>query len=237
MAQAVAQFPSIKQAIRGRFNEMDKSTIVSIFPKHVRQIHHTIQPGIFELPPGSIEHPSLLVVGPSSWWRDIDDDQPLLEIPVGSVNIANSVVRDWCNGLIVCDMDMIMPGLFFLPGEISVEILKKDYKSQLALAELKQKNFYTALIKLADTLWNNSNGNPISISADMRLAANELGLTTREWMADHRAAEMIRCVACGSFRNPAFPICHTCHNIIDPALAQSLGIIPTPESAPQVKSK
>lgn len=236
MAQAVAQFPSTKQAIRGRVNEMDKSTIVSIFPKAIREVKHTIQPGIFELAPGTLDNPSILVVGSSSWWRDIDDDQPLLEIPVSSVNIADSVVRDYCNGLIACDMNMIMPGLFFLPGEFSAEIVKRDYKKQLTLADTKQKNFYTALIKLADTLWNNSNGNPISISSDMRLAATELGLSTREWMADFRASEMIRCVACGSFRNPQFPICHTCHNIIDPALAQSLGIIPTPESAP-VKTK
>jgi hypothetical protein len=76
---------------------MDKTTIVSIYPNEIIETKPTIQPGRFVIPAGSFEKPSITVVGPSSWWREIDMDQPLLEIPVSSVQIADSVIKDYCN--------------------------------------------------------------------------------------------------------------------------------------------
>ena len=84
----VGQFPSHRMAMRAPVNPLDKSTVVSIFPREIHEIKHTLIPGEFYIPPGSYENPSILVVGPSSWWRDIDPDQPLIEIPVSSVLIA-----------------------------------------------------------------------------------------------------------------------------------------------------
>lgn len=223
-----------RQTLRAPVNPLDKSTVVSILPKRIYEEKPTIQPGLFVMEPGSIENPSLLVVGPSSWWKEIDESQPLLEIPVSSIQIANSIVRDYCNGLIACDMEGIMPGMFFVPGEITLAILKKEYKSTLDTAITKQRNWYAALVKLGDALYSNSGGNPLAISGDMRLAARELGLTNKDWMADFKSMEMIRCVACGSLRNPLYPICGTCHNIIDIERAKELNILPMP--ATQSKS-
>jgi hypothetical protein len=61
---------SRRRIIRSAPNPTDKSTIVSIFPRLVDEIKHTIQPGRFIIMPGSVEKPSILVIGPSSWWRD-----------------------------------------------------------------------------------------------------------------------------------------------------------------------
>ena len=113
--------PSNRRTIRAPVNPLDKSTVVSILPKPISERKATIQPGTFELPPGSFDKPSILVVGPSSWWREVDEGQPLLEIPVASVIIADSIVKDYCNGLLACDMGDRMPGLFYLPGIFTVE--------------------------------------------------------------------------------------------------------------------
>ena len=49
----VGEFPGLAQSnrrtIRAPVNPMDKSTVVSILPKHISERKATIQPGIFEL--------------------------------------------------------------------------------------------------------------------------------------------------------------------------------------------
>lgn len=212
---AVGAFPGIndwkRRTIRGPVNPLDKSTIVSIFPKEIDEKKPTISPGRFIIPPGTYEKPSVLVVGPSSWWRDIDEDQPLLEIPVSSIQIADSVVKDYCNGYLACDMDTSMPGLFYVNGELDVAAIRKQYPHEIEKANARQKTWYSVLIKLADSLWARSNGNPLAISDDMRLAAKELNLKTKDWMKDFQMIDMVRCKACGNLKNPQFPVCASCH--------------------------
>lgn len=212
----VGAFPGInqlrKRTIRGPVNPMDKSTVVSIFPKDINEVKHTIEPGRFQIKAGTYESPSILVVGPSSWWREIDEEQPLLEIPVSSIQIADAIVKDYCNGILACNMGDSMPGMFYVPGEHTIVGIKKQYQHLLDAAKVKQKTFYESLVKLADMLWARSQGNPLAISDDMRLAARELNLTSvKDWMKDFTMINMVRCKACGSLKNPEFPICATCH--------------------------
>ena len=222
----VGTFPGMdwrRRTIRGPINPMDKSTIVSIYPKDVDERKATISPGIFQIKAGSPSKPSILVVGPSSWWRDIDEDQPLLEIPVSSIQIADSVVRDYCNGILGCNMEDIMPGLFYVPGAktdvrgtvdnlATMDWIMKEYSRELKAAEQRQKNWYALLIKMADSLWARSNSNPLAISDDMRMAAREMGQSdTKDWMKSFQMVDMVRCKACGSLKNPQFPICAQCH--------------------------
>jgi len=203
-----------RRPIKAPINPRDKSTIVSIFPKDIVEYKHTIVPGRFELGAGSYENPSILVVGPSSWWREIDEDQPLLEIPQHSVQIADSFVTDYCNGVLGYSTGVSSPGLFYLSGEDkTVNEIKRDYRKALDKARDIQISWYNALIKLADSLWARSNGNPLAISDDMRLAARETGQTVKDWMKDHQMTSMVRCDACGSLKNPDYPVCATCHAI------------------------
>lgn len=225
----VGEFPGLqnnihRRTIRAPINPMDRSSVVSILPKPISERKVTIQPGVFEVTPGSFDKPAILVVGPSSWWREIDENQPLLEIPVSSIQIADSIVRDYCNGLLACNMGDQMPGLFYLPGEWTVERLKKEQLPLLQKAAAMQKKWFMELVKIADVLWSRSNGNPLSISDDARLACKELNIQNKPWLGDMQAAELVRCVACGALRNPQFPICGTCKAIADPELAKKLNL-------------
>jgi hypothetical protein len=224
----VGTFPGLasqkRKAIRAELNPMDKSTVVSIYPKPLREVKYTIQPGIFELPAGSYAKPSLLVVGSSSWWKDIDEMQPLLEIPNGSVQVAHAIVQDYCNGLLACNMNDHMPGLFWIPGAIDLKKLVEEHKNELDRARTKQTNWFTALLNLADGLWAASSGNPRVISDDMRMAARELNQTNKDWMKNFTIIDQVRCIACGSQRNPDYPVCPTCHAIVDPVKAKELNI-------------
>lgn len=224
----VGTFPGFREAnrrtIRGPVNPLDKSTVISIYPREIDERKITIQPGRFIIPPGSYSTPSLLVVGPSSWWREIDEDQPLLEIPTSSIQIADSIVKDYCNGLLACDMNDRMPGLFYIPGEVKLADLMKSFKHVLDSALVKQRAWYSELIRMGDALWARSNGNPLAISDEMRLAARELNQVNKDWMKDFQMVDMGRCPACGQLRSPLYPVCPHCHAIVDEEKAKALNI-------------
>jgi len=225
----VGNFPGMdykRMTIRAPVNPLDKSTIVSILPKQIREIKYTIQPGVFELSPGSFDKPSLLVVGPSSWWKEMDEGQPFLEIPHSSIQVAHSVVRDYIVGMLGCDMGDRRPGLFYVPGEFQMTAFKArpDFSALMEQARDRQKNWFAELVRQADVLWARTNGNPLTISDDMKMAAKELGLNEKSWLKDFQAIGMVNCPACGTLKNPNYPVCQACKAITDPKKAAELGI-------------
>ena len=215
----VGSFPGLRdlnrRPVRGPINPMDKSTIVSIFPRRMKIQKITLTPGNWEIPAGSAEKPSLLVVGPSSWFKETDLNEPLLEIPQSSNQIADSIVKDYCNGIFGCDFADSMPGIFWVPGSHTVESIKKEYPELIEKAIRSQTGYYRAMIRAADYFWSVSNGNPMAINDEMRMAAKILGLEDKDWMKDHLQAGNVRCFACGAMKPPQFPVCATC-GIIDP---------------------
>jgi hypothetical protein len=224
-----------KRTVRAPINPMDKCTVFSIYSKQIEERKPTIQPGFFVIPAGSYEAPSRLVVGPSSWWREVDLDQPLLEIPHGSVTIAESIVRDYVIGLLGRDNDA-QPGIFWVPGDISIKQLKSDpkYIAVLDQANKMQDKWYENLVKLADVGWARTNGNPMAINDDMRFAAKALRLDHKDWMTDFKQMQTVACIACGHARNPKFPICSNCHTIVDMDLYQKAGLSAAPAVGQQV---
>jgi hypothetical protein len=201
---------------RAPVNPLDKSTVFSIFPREIDEVKHTIQPGRFIIPPGTFDHPSYLIVGPSSWWKEVDINQPLLEIPQSSIQIADSIIKDYCNSLLGSDMGQARPGLFYVPGSCTPDVAKTQYKDKFEDANDKQKRWYEILARMADALWARSNGNPMTISEDMKLAARELGLTNKDWLKDHYTLQMIRCKACQQLVNDTVIVCPNCKVILRP---------------------
>lgn len=212
-----------RRLVRSAKNPMDKCTIVSIYPKEINELKVTIEPGKFHIDPGTYEKPSILVVGASSWWKELDLQQPMLEFPVSSIQIAESVIKDYCNGMLGCDMSSAMPGLFFALGELNVMEIKMKYKSKIEETNKKQNNWFDILIRLADSLWARTNGNPLVIMDDMRIAARALNMEHKPWYGAFEAPKMDKCKYCGNLRNPLFPICPSCRAIdMDNPLAKEI---------------
>lgn len=209
---------------RAPVNQMDKTTIVSIYPKNVPSHNSTIFPGDFLIPAGTYDKPTVLTVGSSSWWKDMEGDQDPFEVVVGSILVADSIVKDWARGLMGCNLEDSMPGLFYIEGTKTSEEVKKNHKNLLDLAAAKQKKYYETLIELGDVLWVSFQGSPRTISEDMRLAATELGIKDKAWMKDSVDFRMQNCPACGNLRNPAYPICPNCKTVIDKDKAKLIGI-------------
>lgn len=211
-----------RRAIRSLENPMDKSTIISIYPKRIEETKPTIVPGRFIIEPGTYDNPSVLTVGSCSWWREVGEDEPLLEIPQSSIVLADSIVRDYANGIMGCDMAENMPGLFFVPGAFTVEQIQLDrklptskFKPLLDRAAQKQENWFRMLVKIADVSWARTNGNPLGISDDMRLAAEVLGLRDRDWFMNVTAVDVKKCIACGQLNNSDIIVCPNCKVVLD----------------------
>jgi len=207
---------SKRRYIRSPKNPLDKSTIVSIFPKAIDDDKITIVPGKFHIDAGLYEKPSILIVGGSSWWSDTDVERPILEIPVSSIQVAESLVKDYCNGMFNCNMGDSMPGLFFVLGEQTIMDIKTKYKIMLEMVKEKQDNWFRVLVKSADSLWARSNGNPLVIWDEMRIAARSLNLNDKPWLKDFHIVQLVPCKFCGVMRNPSYPICQSCR-AIDPS--------------------
>lgn len=221
----VGEFPLGKRnvAIRMPVNPLDKATVVSIYPWDIHEEKPTMQPGKFFVPKGSYQSPSVLVIGPSSWWRDVDEGDNSIEIPTSAILMADSIVRDFCLGTLEVNFGIVQPGLFYVAGAKSQSDIFKDHKALLDNAQAMQLRWYEALIKLGDSLWARTRGNPLAIDDRMRLAARELK-KDKPWIADFQMVEMVPCTACGNLRNPNFPVCHHCNRVVDVALAKELGI-------------
>ena len=106
---------------RAQINDMDKCTIFSVYPKDIEEKKITLMPFMYQIPAGTPEKPSRTVIGPASWWRDVDPEQPLIEIPVSSVVVAQSVVLDYTKSVYGYTAGKRCPGIFFLTGDISAE--------------------------------------------------------------------------------------------------------------------
>jgi len=210
-----------RRAVRAPVNPMDKSTLVSILPFQLDEKKPTIFPGRFQVPAGSDTNPGTLSIGPSSWWKELPDDQPLLEIPVSSFSVAESVVNDFKNSQLGFSKGQREPGIFFVMGEKDSKGVLKDHKAELDAAIHKQKEWYLALVKIADTLWARTQGNPLSITNTARQAAIYLKLD-KPWMQDFKTLQMENCPACGTLRQNLFPVCANCKTILDPERYKAL---------------
>ena len=203
---------SNRPPIRSIKSPTDRATIVSIYPKIIEERKYTIFPNIFIVEPGSYESPSTLIVGPCSWFKSFANGQPAIEVLVSSIEIAESIVKDWTGSLLGADPDS-GPGVFYTAGEITSEIAKTKYALKLTEMRVKQNRWFMTLVQHADSLWARSNQNPLTIADEMRLAARMLNLNEKPWLRDFTLIDKIPCFACGSLKDPNYPVCPACRAI------------------------
>lgn len=209
---------------------LDVYTIVNIFPKQIKEVKVTLDPGEWVIPAGSIDKPGVLTIGSSVAWNRYSAEMDPAELTFSAIQIASSIVNDYTAGLVGVRAGIAQPGLFYVEGRKAPEQIIKDHKPELERAKRLQDAWYSNLVTAADSLWARSNGNPLAIPTDSRIAAEALGLKNKPWMQDFNTLQMVACVNCGNLRNPAYPSCPSCRVVVDPALFKKLGL-----GAPEVK--
>lgn len=213
-------------------NPLDVCTLVSVFPKEIKEVKVAIFPGKLFIP--AVKNPKenfeLVHIYPASWWKEMEEKMPWLEIVTSSMVMAESWINDYSAQLGV-EKGVKGPGLFYIPGKFnktSILTYKNDnvtFDILLNNARTKQELFFRELVHLADVMWARTNGNPISISDDARMAAEYLGVSKHKaWMQDFKSFELTNCKACGHMINPLFPVCANCKAIVNEDRAKELGI-------------
>lgn len=213
-------------------NPMDKTTIVSVYPREVIDIKATLFPSRFIIPAAKNDDFSLLIIeGASYFIPSMIGSQAPTEVQVNSMMLAESILHDSIPSMNLVTSNA-RPGVFCIPGEYDrTSILKykhadgRSFKELLELARTWQQNYWTSVIDEADYFWSKSNGNPKVIPEDAKLAVNILGLEkAKPWMNNVVASQLINCKACGEMINPIYPVCRHCKAIIDPEKAKKLDL-------------
>lgn len=211
-------------------NPQDKCTIVSVYPNAIVEEKPTLLPGHFRIEGAKQDDFEILVVGSSSWFKEMEPGQPFQEIHAGSMVIAQSFIRDYNNALLGSSSDAV-PGLFFVPGAYTKKTILsyvsddlKTFDMLIKEARERQNRWFRELVRLADIMWARTNGNPIAISNDARMAAELLSLKDKPWMQDFQALEKSNCKACGFLINPAYPVCPNCKSIVNEQKAKEIGL-------------
>ena len=231
------EFVKANQRIKRRpVNPADKSTIVSIYPRPIDEVKHTIFPGRFIIPAAKKDDFELLVIGSSSYFKEIDPDQPMLEVVQFSSDVAKAVIDDYCQAKLAVKRSEMSPGLFWIHGGYNKttilkyqsepaegEMIGKSFKDLLAEAQKKQRSWFIELVKLGDINFSTSNGHPMSVSDEMRMACKELGFD-RPWMGLVKDITKEPCRACGWLIDPAYPVCPNCKNVINHDRAKELNL-------------
>lgn len=213
-------------------NPMDKTTIVSVYPREIVDIKPTLFPGRFTIPPAGQNDFSLLIISGASYFIPSQiEKQPPTEVQVNSMMLAESILHDS-----IPTMNLVTsaarPGVFCIPGEYTKHTILaykhadgRSFQELLETAKNWQQNYWVSVIEEADYFWSKSSGNPKTIPDDARLAAKILGVEkVKPWMNNVVASELTNCKACGEMINPAFPVCKFCHSIIDPEKAKLLNL-------------
>ena len=215
-------------------NPMDKSTIVSVFPKEIVEDKPTIFPGHFVIPAAVEGDFSLLVIDGSSYYSPSTIERmPPTEIQVNSAALAKAVVDDYLSATWLAAKGVRGPGVFWIPGAYDrVSILKykdadgRTFGQLKEIAENQQKIWFGMVMDFADEIWARSNGNPRGIPDDAKIAAHYLGVaSTKPWMENTVASVLEHCPSCGEMINLSYPTCKFCHAIVNTAKAKELNLV------------
>ena len=223
--------PAIKVQRRVK-NPLDKCTIVSVFPNSIIDYKPTAFPSTHRIEGAADNDFSITVVEAAGWFKEMDEGQPWLEIPIASTDVARAFIQDYVNALPEFVPDVAAPGLFYVLGSYNKETIKKyvdpvsgeTFTQMLERAKARQKNWFLRIVQMSDKDWARTNGNPRSIGDTARMAAHKLGIEDKPWLKDFQAAARVNCPACGFSVNPDFPVCSNCRAIVNPARAKELNI-------------
>lgn len=126
--------------------------------------------------------------------------------------MARSVVEDYVTAQVSLG-ENASPGIFFVPGRLTLKEVRENYPELISHYEELQKNWFRNLCALADADWS-KNHNLLSVSDLQRAAAKSLGIV-KDWV-EMRVEETTACPMCKTNVNPEAIVCMNCKAILKP---------------------
>lgn len=201
----------------------DISTILSIVPVEIKEFKPGIYPGQFNIDAcADPKKPIVYYVYGSKQMVAVAGHKEPIAIDTPSFTIAKAIVNDYNAGHMFSTGDA-RPGLTFVQGKKTFEEISKEFPTVLPQLVKEQRNWYVALVKMADNDWARYKSHK-AISDLSKIACRSLALE-REWLVDEYTSEMnVRCKACFQPLNKEQVVCHHCRAIQDNNKAMASGI-------------
>ena len=195
----------------------DVSSIVSIVPFEIDEEKPGIYPGHFYISPSKNNIPEILEVEESIGFIEVDESRSV-KVTNSSRKVAESIVLDYLNSQIAIPngrTDEVGPGIFWKFGRYTLDRVYKECKTELEIAKLRQINWFTELVKMADDDWEKTRQHR-SITDMQRYAAKYLKLE-RVWIVniENKILETIKCPGCESLLSKTIVICPTCKCVLN----------------------
>lgn len=197
-----------------------KCTVVSIVPFAIKEAKPGLIPPTYEIAASEKGEPQILHIGTAVHYVYIDADRGSLQVRDSPQEVARSIVEDYVSSQLEVG-DGVFPGIFYVPGEFSVEEIKSKFEEELAQLKIAQYKWLLQLTRLADKDWSQYQ-KPNVISAFQRKAAEIIGLKVEQhpWMNPEikeiaPVIELSSCPGCGSGVRDGIAVCPSCKCVLD----------------------
>jgi hypothetical protein len=187
-----------------------QATIISVVPFPIKETKPGIYPGIFEIPAAKTERPEILLIGESIYHVEVDEGRRHLTVKCPPNDVARSVVDDYLISNLAYKEGYAGPGIFWVPQAYSMHEVINELEEEINEARRVQKNWFIALVRMADDDWEKSRQHK-TISDTQRYAAKSLGYK-RDWIVEPKELErsLVNCRACQTTISPEAVVCPQC---------------------------
>lgn len=198
-------------------------TIVSYLPYRVREVKPSVIPEEYIIPASDGKTPSVLVIKTAKTILYRGYDQPNTPIPVPDEELAEDIIKAFTTSQLGYS-ETTKPGLFWVPGEVYAKEVETKFPTQVAAAKASQNRWFLRLIQMADDDWAKYKQHKM-ITDIQRIAAKNLGMTSKEWLVMPEPTQMIKCPGCLSYIEEGTIKCKHCGAILDMKKAVELGLV------------
>ena len=193
---------------------MGVATVVNLMPFTLAESKPGLYPGNYLIPAAPKDDISVYHVEDAHFFVYLDENRGSMKVPVPAERVAQSIVEDFRAAKIFVVPGEAEPGLFFLPGKLSVQDIKSKFSERLSEYRAIQKKWFEMLVAQADDDWSRYRQHRM-ISDTQRFAAKTLGLE-REWNITTIVENISKCPACTMNVPSSAVVCSSCQCILKP---------------------
>ena len=195
-------------------------TVVSMVPYALREYKPQLMPGTFVIPAADEGDIQILHVDNCKYPIYLGEDRGYVQVTTLAEEVSQSIVDDFICAQLALDEDA-RPGMFWVEGAHSKDEILKKFPEKIAEAKRVQRNWYTRIIKLADSDFAKTKS--IRAIPDVAFkAAKALRLENLPWMLIDNSQSQKFCPFCKSPVEAAAAICAKCSHIVNKPLYDAL---------------
>lgn len=199
-----------------------KATIVSFVPWELNELKPGQNPDTYRIPASDGKVPQVLVIEDAVSHLYLGYDRGTYPTPIPVDKLAESIINDSTRSVLEYDPNT-KPALFWVEGEFTAKEVMAKFPDKIKEVLASQNRWFMKLIKLADDMWSRFHQHKM-ISDLQRIAAQQLGLSNKEWAITPEPVQLIPCPACTTMIQSTAIVCKNCRAILKPEEAKKAGI-------------